>query len=109
MVRIDLKKELRESHAGLVCLAWESRKSVWINYEAGALANAVGFANRRVYPYLLDLEDADVPGPLKQFQSSKSTREGSKLMVRSIAESSKGIPDCGLTDSSASGRSFNPS
>jgi hypothetical protein len=33
----EIKIALSKSRAGLVCLAWESRESAWINYEAGAL------------------------------------------------------------------------
>ena len=80
-----IREALAESRAGLVCLAWESRDSAWINYEAGALANAIGY--RRVYPYLIGhLGNDDVPAPLRQFQSTRSTAQDTEQMVGSIAD-----------------------
>jgi TIR domain len=94
----DIKKALSESRAGLVCLAWESCHSAWINYESGALANAVdsqdvrpGAPNisataNRLYPYLLDIEPSDLPEPLQQFQVTRSSKEETKAMVKSLAK-----------------------
>jgi hypothetical protein len=81
----EIKRALGESRAGLVCLAWESCQSAWINYEAGALANHVSTEPERLYPYLLDIEPSDVPKPLQQFNVTRSSKEETKKMVRSLA------------------------
>jgi hypothetical protein len=93
----EIKRALSTSGAGLVCLAWESRHSAWINFEAGALANAVdstditpdppsvSVKDKRVYPYLLDIEPSDVPAPLQQFNVTRSSKEETQAMVRSVA------------------------
>jgi hypothetical protein len=94
----DIKKALSESRAGLVCVAWESRHSAWINYESGALANTVDSQNvmpralnsstppSRLYPYLLDIEPSDLPDPLRQFEATRSSKKETEAMVKSLAK-----------------------
>lgn len=61
--------ELESIDFGLVVLTRENVDAAWINFEAGALGKSVGLG--RVVPLLLDLTDADVRGPLTQFQMAR--------------------------------------
>jgi len=81
----EIRRALRASGVGIVCLAWERRDSPWLAFEAGALAGTVQFGEGRLHPYLLDLDVRDVPGPLQQFQATRATRGETRAMVASIA------------------------
>jgi hypothetical protein len=81
----EIRRALRDSGVGIVCLAWERRDSPWLAFEAGALARTVQFGEGRLHPYLLNLDERHVPGPLQQFQAIRTTREETRAMVASIA------------------------
>lgn len=51
---------------GIILLTKANQHAPWINFESGALGKSVGEA--RVSPLLVDLTQADVTGPLQQFQ-----------------------------------------
>src|ERR1019366_10487571 len=68
-----LTSELEATSFGLFCLTPENLSSPWLLFEAGAIARRPGL--KRVFTHLFDLADNDVPWPLAQFQSTKSTRD----------------------------------
>lgn len=72
---------LDEIDYGLVLLTKENQHAPWINFESGALGKSVGEA--RVSPLLVDLTQADVTGPLQQFQmtSLSDPEDVWKLMI----------------------------
>jgi len=76
---------LRDARYGIVCVTSENVNSAWLNFEAGAIANAVG--RPRVAPVLLDLVPTDVVGPLSLFQAVLTDRDGILRLVTSINES----------------------
>jgi hypothetical protein len=77
---------------GIVCLTREqSAGSPWVYFEAGALATR--FERARVCPLLIDLEPADVTGPLAAFQLETATKEGLHRLIRTINTS---FPDGSL-------------
>lgn len=67
---------------GILCLTRDNLSSPWLNFEAGALSKQVD--KSLVCPYLLDLEETDVAGPLSGFQAVRATEEGTRKLVRTI-------------------------
>lgn len=66
----------------LFCLTPDSPSSSWLLFEAGAIAKRKG--TKRVYTYLSDLDDGDVPWPLAQFQSTKATKDDTLKMLEDM-------------------------
>ncbi|MFG2967091.1 toll/interleukin-1 receptor domain-containing protein [Streptomyces sp. NPDC048288] len=67
----NIADELSGCNFGIVCVTPESRGSEWVNFEAGALSKVL--EESMVVPLLLDIEKAQVAGPLSQFQMTIST------------------------------------
>ncbi len=61
---------LEGSNFGIICVTPENQDSQWLNFEAGALSKQLNQAF--VFPFLLDIEVADLTGPLSQFQATAS-------------------------------------
>jgi hypothetical protein len=75
----DIAQELEASSFGIFCLTEENLTKPWIMFEAGALSNRVDTS--RVCPVLFGVDNADLEGPLVQFQASPfSEVEMRKLM-----------------------------
>lgn len=75
--------ELEKSNYGLVVVTPSNQHSAWINFEAGAIGRSV--STGKVAPILLGLSDANLVGPLKQFQNTAaSDREAVLALVQSI-------------------------
>ncbi|MEE9296010.1 MAG: TIR domain-containing protein [Phycisphaerae bacterium] len=70
----EISGKLNELHVGIVCVVPENSRSAWLSFEAGALAKAI--EESRVCPYLLDMQKADLAGPLSQFQAVCADRGG---------------------------------
>ena len=83
-----VSQALQEARAGLVCLTPESLDSSWIHFEAGALTHAVG---GRLYVYSHHVPV--VTDPLKQFQSTPTTHDGTLNLVKSIDRQMRGNAD----------------
>jgi hypothetical protein len=66
---VEVGRELEASNFGLICLTVENLSASWISFEAGALSKTVEKSS--VVPYLLDVDFANVDGPLAQFQAKK--------------------------------------
>lgn len=64
----DIASELEASDLGLLCLTRDSLNSDWLLFEAGALSKSLD--KSRVCPILFGISDADLTGPLKQFQNT---------------------------------------
>jgi TIR domain len=73
---------LQASDAGLVCLTPEGVDSAWVHFEAGALTMAVKGV---LYMYSHNVPASRVPEPMRAFQLSKTTRDSTLDMVKSIA------------------------
>lgn len=76
---LDLSKELEGTALGLFCLTPENLNAPWLLFEAGAIGKRPGI--KRVFTYLYELEDSDVPWPLAQFQSTKSSKDEMRQML----------------------------
>jgi hypothetical protein len=81
----SIKTQLHDSSYGIVCLTPYNTHSRWLHFEAGALFNA--FGPSRVTPLLFRMSQADVIGPLQQFQSAACTETGILRLVSSINQS----------------------
>jgi len=79
----DITGKLNSTSIGIICVTRENMNQPWINFEAGALSKAVG-AESRVIPLLIDLGNADLVGPLNQFQTVLPTEEEMRKLVDTI-------------------------
>lgn len=64
----EIDNELLTTDRGIVCVTPGNEESAWLNYEAGAMAKKTG--QKRVCVALLGVENTDMRGPLKNFQST---------------------------------------
>jgi len=71
--------ELEESGFGIVVITPSNKDSTWLNFEAGALGKKL--TDGKVAPVLVGLSDADLDGPLKQFQNSSATDKAALLKL----------------------------
>jgi hypothetical protein len=62
----ELEEQLKKTSYGIICLTRNNINAAWMNFEAGALSNAIHRA--RVSPFLFYVERDQVSGPLQQFQ-----------------------------------------
>lgn len=79
---LEIGKELEASSVGIICLTRQNLDAPWIMFEAGALSKALGSA--RVCPLLVDLEAAELAGPLVQFQAAKLDRVEVRKLLETI-------------------------
>lgn len=78
----DLARALEETRIGIICLTRENVDAGWLHFEAGALSRAS--SNSLLCLYALDLEPADIVGPLAQFQMVHADREGTLRLLDSL-------------------------
>jgi TIR domain len=81
----EIMRHLTSIEIGIVCLTPENLDARWIHFEAGALANKVS-GNKRVIPYLIGLEPAEVTAPLSFFQHRKALEGPTFELVKDINE-----------------------
>jgi len=74
--------ELKDSEYGIVCLTPYNISKPWINFEAGALSNAIG--RSYVSPILFNVKPAHIQGPLSQFQAASWNESGIYSLLSSI-------------------------
>src|SRR5262245_20222161 len=77
----EIRENLNQASAGVVCLTRENLNEPWILYEAGALSTK---STDRVWTLLLDVEHSDVADPLSPFNHTKAERDDLLKMVGSI-------------------------
>jgi hypothetical protein len=77
-----LAKELQASSFGIICITKENSESAWINFEAGALSREI--ETSLVTPFLFNLREAEIQGPLKQFQVVTNEKSEILKLVTSI-------------------------
>ena len=73
----ELFGSLDATSQGIVAVTRENQHRPWLNFEAGALGKSLGPSSVR--PVLLDLEPAEVTGPLSAFQAT-SARDKSDML-----------------------------
>ncbi len=68
----DIAKELSSAEIGILCITRDNIHSDWILFEAGALSKSLD--KTYVCPILFGINNADLAGPLKQFQTTEFTK-----------------------------------
>lgn len=80
----ELWDRLRKTSYCIVCLTPAAVRSPWVNFEAGAVARAVG-GRAHVSPLLLGLSPKDLDGvPLAMFQCTEFARHDVERLVKAI-------------------------
>ena len=80
----DLATHLEDAQFGLICLTQENLESPWLLFEAGALSKSL--ANSRVVPYLYEVSQTQLQGPLAQFQAAVTDKSSTLEVMKSINE-----------------------
>jgi len=75
-------ENLSSTDFGILCLTSTNISAPWILFEAGALSKSLGQA--RVCPLLVNIKNADLQGPLAQFNTSGIGREEIRRLVASL-------------------------
>lgn len=78
----DIAEELAASEVGLLCLTRDSLESHWLMFEAGALSKSIDKA--RVCPLLFGVTNADLAGPLEQFQTTHFKKGDFKKLMQLV-------------------------
>ncbi len=78
----DLASHLEEAQFGLICLTPENLEAPWLLFEAGALSKSMD--NSRVVPYLYGVSQAQLEGPLAQFQAASADKDSTLDVIQSI-------------------------
>ena len=79
----DLAIHLEEAQFGLICLTQENLEAPWLLFEAGALSKS-SIENSRVVPYLYGVSQAQLQGPLAQFQAATADESSTLGVIKSI-------------------------
>ncbi|SRR6266404_458840 len=80
--RKEVKTSLEQSSIGVLCLTSENLSKPWILFEAGALA--LNQKSTLIIPYLIDVTNKDIDGPLDQFNAALANKEETKKLVEGI-------------------------
>ena len=80
----DLAVHLNEAQFGLICLTQENLEAPWLLFEAGALSKSM--EDSRVVPYLYEVSQTQLQGPLAQFQAALADRNSTLEVLKSINE-----------------------
>lgn len=86
---VKLNDELAKTNYGIVCLTSENISAPWIHFEAGALSKLV---DSRVSTVAVDVQFAEIKGPLSSFQNTKLEKDDMHRLLKSI---NKNIKDNG--------------
>ena len=80
--RDEIATVLNDTDFGIICLTRANQHNPWLMFEAGALAKHLAAA--RVIPLYIDLDAAEVTGPLADWQGRRLDREGMARVVHDI-------------------------
>jgi RNA polymerase sigma factor (sigma-70 family) len=78
----EIARELEATRVGIICVTRENLSSQWLLFETGALSKTL--EGTFVCPYLIDLDSAELAGPLAQFQASRPDHQDTKRLVKTI-------------------------
>lgn len=78
----DIARELDDSLAGIFCVTRQNLNSQWLMFEAGAISKKV--EQSLVCPILIGLENADISGPLTQFQTTLFEKSDFRRLVSDL-------------------------
>jgi hypothetical protein len=78
----EIARELETTRVGIICVTRENLNSQWLLFETGALSKTL--EGTFVCPYLVDLDPAELTGPLAQFQATRSDYADTKRLAKTI-------------------------
>lgn len=78
----EIGESLSNTDFGILCLTASNITAPWILFEAGALSKSLGQA--RVCPLLVNIKNADLQGPLAQFNTSGIGRDEIRKLVDAL-------------------------
>lgn len=78
----DIGATLSSTEFGIICLTASNLTAPWILFEAGALSKSLDQA--RVCPLLVNVKNADLVGPLTQFNTSGIGRDDMRGLVSTL-------------------------
>jgi hypothetical protein len=78
----EIGESLSSTDFGVLCLTASNLSAPWILFEAGALSKSLGQA--RVCPLLVNVKNADLTGPLAQFNTSGIGKEEIRKLVGTL-------------------------
>jgi hypothetical protein len=78
----EIGESLSSTDFGVLCLTASNLSAPWILFEAGALSKSLGQA--RVCPLLVNVKNADLTGPLAQFNTSGIGKEEIRRLVGTL-------------------------
>lgn len=81
---IEIAQELEATSFGVICVTRENSTSAWINFEAGALSREI--EKSHVAPFLFNVRQSEIQGPLGQFQSVANDKDEFRKLMTSIDE-----------------------
>lgn len=79
----DIANELASTKFGIICVTKANQHEPWLQFEAGALAKTLD-EQTHVCPYLIDMTESELRGPLVAFQSVRADEAGTKKLVQDI-------------------------
>jgi hypothetical protein len=79
----EIANELSSTKFGIICVTKANQHEPWLQFEAGALAKTLD-EQTHVCPYLIDMTESELKGPLVAFQSVGADEAGTKKLVRGI-------------------------
>jgi hypothetical protein len=82
-----IRRELEGTSYGVVVLTPENTQSIWLHFEAGAIAKSV--EEGRLAPILFGLKQSDVQQPLAMFQTTLFEKSDMLKLMRSINSSTE--------------------
>jgi len=80
--QLEVAQQLESTRFGIICLTPENMVSPWILFEAGALSKFLD--SSYVCPILIELKQADIVGPLTQFQFTNLEQQDILSLLKSI-------------------------
>jgi TIR domain len=81
----DISQQLQSTHFGICFVTSANLNSPWLHFEAGALAKQLQTA--RLCPFLSDIQQTELKGPLSLFQSVSPTKNDIQQLFLSINKS----------------------
>lgn len=78
----DIANELSDSTFGILCVTRENINEPWLTFEAGALSKSM--ENAYVSPFLFDIKQSEIDGPILQFQSTTFEKDDLKKLVTTL-------------------------
>jgi hypothetical protein len=79
----EIDRALIQCKAGIICLTPENKESVWVAFEAGALASRVA-SSRLVIPLVSRMRPTDIQGPIGMFQACQLTKSDMLDLVKAL-------------------------